>query len=138
MIDNEFHFVLLKCFQASNNRIIKEISKIGLLAGQPKILEFLLENDGSTANDICTGCSLDKSTVVGILTRMEKMDLIYRVENPKDKRSSFVFMTKLGEQKAQKVKNICDDIDSLALTHLDETKINELITILKQITINLA
>lgn len=119
MIDEELHFLLMKCFQASHNRIVKEIKKIGLLSGQPKILEYLLENDGAKSVDIAQYCSLDKSTVAGILARMENMNLITRESDKTDTRSKKINLTDHGRQKAFQVKQICSEVDTVGLKGIE-------------------
>ena len=49
MLNNELHFLLLKAFNHSNNLIIQQVYDLDLLPGQPKILEYLLEHDGTIA-----------------------------------------------------------------------------------------
>lgn len=118
MLSDELHFLLLKSFHHSNKNIIQKISVLNLLPGQPKILEYLLENNGSIAKDISSGCVLDKSTVTSLLLRMEKQNLIIRKTHATDKRSSYVYLTEKGLTIAKKIKQICFTIDDKALKNI--------------------
>lgn len=118
MLSDELHFLLLKSFHHSNKNIIQKISVLNLLPGQPKILEYLLENNGSIAKDISSGCVLDKSTVTSLLLRMEKQNLIIRKTHATDKRSSYVYLTEKGLTMAKKIKQICFTIDDKALKNI--------------------
>lgn len=120
MLDNEFHFMILKCFQNSNHLIMKEVNKLGLFSGQPKILEYLLENNGAKSVEIASDCVLDKSTVASILLRMEKMELIKREINEDDNRCFNIYLTDLGYFKAKEVKKIVRKVDKCAMEGLSE------------------
>lgn len=120
MLDQEFHFMILRCFQRSNNWIVREVNKIGLCSGQPKILEYLLENDGATPSEIACGCALDKSTIASLLLRMGKMHLITKTTNQEDGRSVNIFLTESGRQKAKEVKEICGVVDTCAMSGISE------------------
>ena len=74
----DLHYMLLVAFNRSNKVITRQILEKGLMPGQPKILEFLLENDGCTQKEIGKGCVLDKSTVTSLLSRMEENGLVSR------------------------------------------------------------
>ena len=43
----DLHYMLLVAFNRSNKVITRQILEKGLMPGQPKILEFLLENDAA-------------------------------------------------------------------------------------------
>ena len=85
--------LLLKSFHHSNKNIVQKISSLKLLPGQPKILEYLLEHNGSIAKDISNYCVLDKSTITSLLVRMEKDGLITRKAHSTDKRSAYIYLT---------------------------------------------
>ena len=68
MLSDELHFLLLKSFHHSNKNIVQKISSLKLLPGQPKILEYLLEHNGSIAKDISNYCVLDKSTITSFIS----------------------------------------------------------------------
>ena len=106
MLNNELHFLLLKAFNHSNNLIIQQVYDLDLLPGQPKILEYLLEHDGTIAKNISRDHVLDKSTITSLLTRMEKQNLIVRKNQINDKRAYSIYLTEKGKESAQKVKQI--------------------------------
>lgn len=91
MLNQEIHFLLLKCFHYSNKMIVQKTSELGLYPGQPKILECLLEKDGQTPKEIGKTCVLDKSTMTILLQKMEKQGLIYRKSHHHDRRSIQIF-----------------------------------------------
>ncbi|PST47705.1 MarR family transcriptional regulator [Bifidobacterium callitrichos] len=101
-------------FFQEDRRIETAIRAMGLLPGQPKILECLGERDGRTAKEICAECILDKSTMTGLLARMERRGLIRREANEEDRRSYRVFLTDLGREQLKHVTAITSGSDATA------------------------
>ena len=66
-MQDELHYLLLKCFRSSNKFIVQETSKLSLLPGQPKILECLREQDGLSPKEIGTLCGVSLDLVLRIL-----------------------------------------------------------------------
>lgn len=123
MIDDELHYLLLIGSNYSSRMITSEVLKIGLMPGQPKILEFLFEHNGATQKEIGSGCILDKSTVTSLLSRMFEQQQIARECDIQDRRIMHIFLTDKGRQLAVSVKAICKEIDEKALKNIsDEDK----------------
>ena len=112
MINDELHFLLLKAFNVSSRSIQAQTGELGLTPGQPKVLEYLLEHDGSQARDICRGFAIDKSTMASLLPRMEKAGLVRREASEKDRRASLVWLTDKGREQALIAKQIILAVDA--------------------------
>ena len=106
MVNDELHFLLLKAFNVSSRSIQAQTGELGLTPGQPKVLEYLLEHDGSQARDICRGFAIDKSTMASLLPRMEKAGLVRREASETDRRASLVWLTDKGREQALIAKQI--------------------------------
>ena len=133
MLDTEFHYVLMRCFNKSNKLIVQRTAQLGLYPGQPKILECLLEEDGQTPKNIGRRCVLDKSTITSLLNKMEQQKLVFRQIQSADKRSVKIFLTDLGREKAAEVKKICQQVDDLALSRLSLTQQRKLTQFLHEV-----
>ncbi|NLC72740.1 MAG: MarR family transcriptional regulator [Ruminococcaceae bacterium] len=120
MSEERLHFKLFKCFQKSHFKLMQEASLLGLSSGQPKILEYLYANDASLCSEIAAECALDKSTVAGLIARMEKSGLVRRKRCSNDGRCIYVHLTKLGREKAAAVLDISNDVDMLAMHGMSE------------------
>ena len=103
---HDLHYLLLLGFNRSNKAIVSKTSLEGLMPGQPKILEFLLEHDGCTQKEISNGCVLDKSTVTSLLSRM--------VPCSQDRRVTRIYLTQKGCTLAKRVAFICDSVNKAA------------------------
>lgn len=139
MLDSELHFLLIRCFYA-NNRLLAQktaAAQLDLLPGQPKILECLWEQDGETPKSIGCRCSLDKSTVTGLLNKMEQQGLIVRTAHSEDKRSVRIFLTTLGREKAEAIKKVGWAVDEAALAGLSPQERDTLLGLLNRVLVSL-
>ena len=136
MSKEKLHLLLLEAFLRSNRLLCQQLQQVDLLPGQPKILEFLLENEGCTQRTISEGCFLDKSTITTVLKRMEKDKLIYKESHPTDQRSSLIYLTEAGKNKAFWVQQTLNDIDKAELADIPEAERKQLFATLEKIIDN--
>lgn len=111
MLDDELHVLVRKAFNRTNRAMMHFTASLGLKPGQPKVLEYLSEHDGSRARDICLGCVIDKSTMAILLPRMEEQGLVRREADAEDARASNVFLTDRGRELAQAIRAGAQVID---------------------------
>jgi DNA-binding MarR family transcriptional regulator len=128
-----FHFLLMKTFHYTNQQMTAEARQLDLFPGQPKILETLLIQDGRTSKEIGAYCALDKSTMTGLLKKMEKKGLILRKESETDKRSIEVYLTDYGRQQALRVQDVASQINTEALSCLNQKEQEELLFLLNKV-----
>lgn len=75
------------------NRILREHQMEDLEGARGRVIFALWGRDGVPIKELCVRTSLDKSTLTGILGRMERDGLIERKPDEKDKRSVRIFFT---------------------------------------------
>lgn len=107
MLDQELHYLLMVGYNLSSRAITARIAETGLLPGQPKILEYLMEHDGCTQKEIGEGCGLDKSTIAILLPKLDKAGLICRKPDKTDRRFFHVYLTEEGKNLGAQVRQIC-------------------------------
>lgn len=137
MLNEELHVLLLRAFHHCNKRIVQRTSRLPLLPGQPKILEYVKENNGCIAKDICRGCVLDKSTMTSLLARMEREGLLVKSGSPADRRAYHIFLTPKGEQAAREVKRIFSETDEKAFQGISASERADFLSTLNKIIANL-
>ena len=71
-----FHHLLMKTYAAMHRKVTSETAKLELTSGQPKILEYLLGNEGADQKTIAESCEIEPATAGSVLARMEKCGLI--------------------------------------------------------------
>ena len=100
------HYLLMKTHTILNRQILNCAGKVGLTAGQPKVLEFLSQHGESDQKTIASYCEIEPATVGSILLRMERSGLVVRRQHEGNRRSLFVSLTEQGEQAAAAVAEI--------------------------------
>ena len=132
MLEDQFHFQLLKCFNQQKRWINQQTNQIDVLPGQSKFLLCLKEYGPLSPKELCNHCCIDKSTTTTLLNKMEKMNYIEKKNQNHDKRSILIHLTKLGKEKAKLVKQICLESDQFILQGLSKKEQREIIHLLKQ------
>ena len=121
------HYILMKTHSVLSRRIsYRAQNELGLSPGQPKVLECLIDNEGSDQTTIASICEIEQATLGSILLRMEKKGLIERKQAEGNRRSLFVYLTERGKDAAIKMRKIFDEEEKKALCSLSENDISEL------------
>jgi DNA-binding MarR family transcriptional regulator len=131
------HMTLIRLSKTHRRRTHTEFSKVGITGGQPKILDFLSESDGSIQREIANNCNIEPATVTSLLSIMEKSELIYRNQDPKDKRVLKVFLTDKGKMAQKEVERIFNLIDMECFEGFSEEEKSETIKILDRLYKNM-
>ncbi|MHA2182852.1 MAG: MarR family winged helix-turn-helix transcriptional regulator [Promethearchaeota archaeon] len=87
--------VLSKKYEKLQRQVVK---KDNLTPPQYSILTQLWESDGKQFKELASSCCCSPSTITGIVDTMEKNELVYRDNNPEDRRSLLVKLTDKGKQ----------------------------------------
>ncbi|MFX1346519.1 MAG: MarR family winged helix-turn-helix transcriptional regulator [Promethearchaeota archaeon] len=87
--------LLNKKYEKLQRRVVKNEN---LTPPQYSILMELWKSDGKQFKDLASACCCSPSTITGIIDTMEKNDLVYRENNPEDRRSLLVKLTEKGKK----------------------------------------
>ena len=124
------HYLLMKAHSMHQRVITAGALSHGLSSGQPKVLDYLIKNEGCDQKTIASYCEIEQATVGSILLRMENAGLIERKQKPGNRRSLFVYLTEKGKEKAQEMSQVFSDTDraaAKALTPDEEEILKELL-----------
>ncbi len=94
---NTLHYYLMADHSLFHKAIFTSVKRIGLTSGQPKILDYLAEHDGTVQKDIAAGCCIEPATLTSILNGMEKEKLVERKTNDSNRRSYQIYLTPKGK-----------------------------------------
>ena len=115
---DSLHYLLMKAHGAVKRAMLAEGAKLGLTPGQPKILEFLMNNGESDQKTLAADCEIEQATAGGILLRMEDAGLIARRRKEGNRRSLYVSLTPRGAEMARKMDEAAREVDRLAASLL--------------------
>lgn len=133
----ELHKVLIRLINSHRRTAHREFNKVGLSKGQPKILDFLVLNNGCIQKDIADSCHIEPATVTSLLANMEKRELIYRSQNSENRRILNVFLTDKGIEAQKQVIRIFNGLDELCFKGFSEDEKTQTIELLTRIQNNL-
>jgi DNA-binding MarR family transcriptional regulator len=130
----QFHYTIMK----THSMLIRKISyraqnELGLTSGQPKVLDCLLDYEGSDQKTIASVCEIEQATLGSILTRMEDKGLIERRKQVGNRRSLFVYFTEQGRDIAEKMRVIFEEEDKAATEILSDEECSYLNEMLEKI-----
>ena len=118
-------------------QVFEQLEGRGLSSGQPKILEYLYEHDGSVQKDIAQACKIEPATVTSLLSRMEKSEIIERKMQNNNRRFWYVYLTEKGREEAVYVKKAFDTVKEIALKDFTNKEKELFIEYLKRVNKNL-
>lgn len=117
--------------------VFERLSGQELSAGQPKVLEYLIEHDGVAQKDIAEACIIEPATATSLLARMEKTGLIDRRSREDDKRYILVYLTEKGRARAEASVNVLSDVEEHVFEGFSDAEREAFISYLKRVNGNL-
>ena len=99
-MDDTLHYLIMANQMLVQKALLELLKDTGLTIGQPKILDYLKEHDGSNQKEIAAACFLEAGSLTTILNRMEENGLIERRTLNGNRRSFHIFMTEEGKEKS--------------------------------------
>ncbi len=136
-MDNTLHYLIMANQMLVQKALLEQLKDTGLTIGQPKILDYLKEHDGSNQKEIAKACFLEAGSLTTILNKMEEKGLIERRILNGNRRSFHIFLTALGKEKQQLVDRAFSEIEKKALTDIQESDYAQFMSVYNRIYANL-
>ena len=108
-----------------------------ITASQLQVLRCLWAGDGLTTSALTCDAASDGGTVTGVLDRLERKELIRRERSTADRRVVQIWLTEAGRALQTPLIKIIEEINSQALTGLDDEQQKQLIEALDKVAHNL-
>ena len=102
--------------------LLAKLKDSGLTIGQPKVLDYLKDHDGTSQKDIARGCHIEPGTLTTLLNRMEESGLVERRMMNGNRRSLYVFLTDKGKEQLELVTAAFSEMEAEAFRGLSETE----------------
>lgn len=133
-----FHYLMMACHAKIKKKLYSRLKDAGLTMGQPKILDYLRDNDGALQKDIAAACHIEPATLTSLLNGMEKAGLARRKTLNGNRRSSHIYLTEKGMEKLSLVTRGFEEIEKEAFSGLSDSQISECMETLKKVYENLS
>ena len=116
---------IIRSINLESKRIQKEY---GISIPQYLCLNFLNNTDEyrATAKEIGMHLNLNASTVSGIISRLEKKGYLAKLPNQSDKRSTYIYLTAIGEKMVTSMPDLLHEKLSKKLKSLSEEDLENL------------
>jgi DNA-binding MarR family transcriptional regulator len=95
-IEKSVGFLLAKAYQRGCAIFKEEFDNYDLTPQQFGLLAFLWIEDGLSQTELSVRSQIDRTTMGGIVDRLEKEGLVERCHHPEDRRAYQVFLTDRG------------------------------------------
>ena len=94
-------------------KILRENNMADLEGARGRIIFALWGNDGVPIKTLCEKTSLDKSTLTGIIDRLERDGYIERKPSETDKRSTLISLTGKEQEFAKNIQKVSDQMNEI-------------------------
>ncbi len=131
------HYLLMSNHLLFQKALFSNIKDTELTLGQPKVLDFLLDNNGAFQKEIATACQIEPATITSVLLGMEKKQLIFRKKSETNRRNLYVYLTEKGRVQAERIKKEFDSIEQKAFENFSDDQKELLNQLLSKINDNL-
>ena len=111
-------------------------NRLSLTGSQWKIILALNLSDGLSQKELAEKIYVDGSTLVPIMDKMEREELVERRPDPKDRRNNRIFLTKKSESVVDSIIEIILQVRKLAYRGLSQEELESARAILKKIMDN--
>ena len=133
-------FLITKIKQLGDRTFEKVLSKRNINAfngPQGRILYVLWQEDGIPIKTLSENCGLAITSLTTMLERMEKQGLITRMQDPKDKRKTLLYLTETARLLKQDYDGVSDEMEQIYYRDFSREEITEFEKYLDRVLKNL-
>ncbi len=118
------------------NKILRENNMADLEGARGRIIFALWGKDGVPIKTLCEKTSLDKSTLTGIIDRLERDGYIERKPSETDKRSTLILLTGKEQEFANHVQKVSNQMNEIFYKGFTDEEITQFDSMLERILAN--
>lgn len=132
-IEKSVGFLLAKAYQRACAIFKEEFDHFDLTPHQFGLLAFLWREDGLSQTELSARSQIDRTTMGGIIDRLEKEGLVERRDHPEDRRAYQVFLTTKGKSLEDKLCRVANRVQHKVNTPLTSEEQTTLIRLLEKL-----
>lgn len=125
-IEKSIGFLLSKAYQRAWGIMREEIEPYDLTPPQFALLSFLWQQDGLTQVELSEKGQIDRSTIGGLIDRLERNGLLERRQHPQDRRAYRIYLTEQGKSMENTLTGCAERALNRITTGLNEKELTEL------------
>ena len=125
-IEKSIGFLVSKAYQRAWATLREEIEPYDLTTPQFALLAFLWQQDGLTQAELSEKGQIDRSTIGGLIDRLERNGLLERRQHPQDRRAYQIHLTEQGKAMEETLSACADRSLKRYTNGLSDGEITEL------------
>ena len=129
-IEASIGFLLAKAHQRGWALFSSEIGHYDLTPPQFSVLAFLWKQDGLTQTELSDKTQIDRTTLGGLIDRLEKQGMVVRQPHPQDRRAHLVCLTEKAHELTTELSRIAQNVLQRFVAGLSEHDQHELLRML--------
>ena len=106
-ITEHLAYLLAQANREINRQLELRLSKEGVPVEQWRILKVLSDGNGHSMGELADAVLLNHPTLTKMIDRMVSDTLVYRVQDPNDRRKVLMFISDRGKIRARRVTGNC-------------------------------
>lgn len=130
-IEKTVGFLLAKAYQRAWALFKEEIDAYDITPPQFGLLAFLWRQDGLTQVELSEKSQVDRTTMGGLIDRLEKSGMVERQPHPQDRRAYMIRLTAKGKEMEKPLTEAAERITVKFTAGLKNEDIGELLRILE-------
>lgn len=132
-IGNSIGFLLAKAYQRACLLFKEEFEGYEITPQQFGLLGFLWQEDGITQAELSARSQIDRTTMGGLIDRLEKEGLVMRCTHPEDRRAYRICLTEKGKSLEPALAPLAFKTQERLTAKLDRHEVEMLKSLLEKI-----
>ena len=132
-VSKSIGFLLAKAYQRACALYKEKFGSCGLTPQQFGLLRFLWEEDGITQVELSGRSQIDRTTIGGLIDKLEQSGLLKRLPHPEDRRAFRISLTAAGKRLERELAPLAEELHRAILAPLTPAEIEAFIAILQKL-----
>lgn len=112
---------------------LRNMAVYGLRPVDFSVLSLIAHNPGITSRQLCSTLNIQPPNLVGMISQLEKRDLITRRPHPRDGRAMGLHLTAAGRKMAKQAEVTASELEDAATARLSPAERETLMRLLRKI-----
>lgn len=132
-LNESLSYLIDKCSQKSFRILSRKLLDYGITPAQAVVINCLYQKDGISQLELCEKTLKDRTTISGILYRLEAEGFVTRISDQNDKRIVRIYLTQKARDAEEKLDEAAINLNKTLVQDLTKDELNCLISTLKKI-----
>ena len=136
--ENSIGFIVNRTAKAFVKALDSELhDQVGITVGQWKVIVMLVKTNGLTQKEIADKLGLESPTLIPIIDKMEKEELVIRKVDPSDRRNNRIYRTDKADALWERMVQCASKVRQVSVKEISDADLNIMRAALDKIWHNL-